>query len=143
MDKRLLRILDANYNRSKEALRVIEDVFRFITEDTNITKKIRRIRHELTALFLEKKIIRPMLVERDSEKDIGRKTDKLELKRNGIDSLVYANFQRAKESLRVTEEVFKILDKKYVHKIKNLRYNCYSLEKHVEQKRPDLFNIRH
>jgi len=138
MDKRLLRVLDVNYNRAKEALRVLEDIFRFIWENKPATKKTRDIRHKLTDIFKDKAILKKMLKERNAQKDIGRRPDKLEMPRKDIDSLRYANFQRAKESLRVLEEILKLIDKKSACKMKYLRYNCYSLEQYAEEKRPVL-----
>lgn len=138
MDEKLYRILDANYNRAKEALRVTEDIVRFILEDTKLTTTIKNIRHTLTDILSSSKLLNSMIEERDSESDIGKKTDKLEMKRNGTKSLLNANFQRAKESLRVLEEISKILCEREVHKFKKLRYNCYSAEKDVEKKWPSL-----
>ena len=75
-----------------------------------------------------------MIAQRDSRRDIGRPVDNLELRREGIDDILYANFQRAKESTRTLEEIFKIIDKKIVYKFKGLRYNLYSLEKNVSKR---------
>ncbi|MFC1599313.1 thiamine-phosphate pyrophosphorylase [Candidatus Omnitrophota bacterium] len=134
MDRKLYRIIDANYNRSKEALRVIEDIFRFFLDDKTLTKRIKSLRHELTTSFNDKKIVDKMLMFRDSLKDIGRPVDTLELKRKNINDVIYANLQRAKESARVLEEIFKIIDKKSVSSFKTIRYNLYSLEKSIHKK---------
>ena len=48
----VLRILDANLNRSTEALRTIEEYTRFILEDTLLTEKAKRLRHEVQASVL-------------------------------------------------------------------------------------------
>ena len=130
-DRKLLRIIDANYNRAKEALRVVEDIFRFCRQDKKMTKKAKVLRHALTAPFKNKTIFKKMIAQRDSKRDIGRPTDRLELKRRNIEDIIYANLQRAKESARVLEEIFKIIDKKNVSQFKNLRYNLYSFEKNA------------
>jgi len=129
-----LRIIDANYNRSKEALRVIEDIFRFLWEDKTLFRKTKLLRHSLTYPFKDKTIFKKMLAQRDSHRDIGMPVDNLELKRKNIEDVLYANLQRAKESIRVLEEVFKIIDKKIVYEFKSIRYNLYSLEKNVNKK---------
>lgn len=139
MDRKILRIIDANYNRAKEALRVIEDIARFLWSDKKITRKIKSLRHSLTIPFKNKILFRKMILERDSKKDVGKSVDEHELKRKKINDILYANFQRAKESMRVLEEIFKIIDKKSVYKLKNIRYNLYSLEKSA-QKRLTLHN---
>lgn len=134
MDRKLLRIIDANYNRYKEALRVTEDVFRFLWIDKKLTRTTRSLRHSLTEIIKNKSLLKEMLGQRDSKKDIGKRTDKLELQRKNIDDIVYANLQRAKESVRVLEEIFKITDRKAVYKLKQIRYNIYSLEKDVNRR---------
>ena len=50
MDKKLLRVIDANFNRCKEGLRVVEDIFRFCFEDDALRKKIRKIRHSFVGI---------------------------------------------------------------------------------------------
>ena len=133
-DKKLLRIIDANYNRAKEGLRVAEDIFRFYRQNKNLTRKTKALRHALSAPFKNKRIFKEMIRHRDSNKDIGRTTDRFELKRKNVEGVLYANLQRSKESVRVLEEIFKIIDKKSVSKLKSLRYNLYSLEKGVGKK---------
>ena len=40
------RIIDANLNRCREGLRVVEDGLRFVLDDAALYKKVRRIRHD-------------------------------------------------------------------------------------------------
>ena len=40
MQKALLRIIDANYNRAKEAIRVAEDIVRFHLGDFKLTAQL-------------------------------------------------------------------------------------------------------
>ena len=47
---------------------------------------------------------------------------KSELKRENLSDIFYANAQRVKESLRVLEEVTKLLDPRCALKLKKLRY---------------------
>ena len=133
MKNKILRIADANFNRAKEALRVIEDIFRFFTEDKLLTQKTRLIRHELSSIFSEK-MLKEMASQRNSLRDIGRNVDYLELKRKDIQDILFANFQRAKESIRVLEEIFKIINKYKVGKFKKMRYNLYFLERSAREK---------
>ncbi len=133
MEKKILRIVDANYNRTKEALRVVEDLLRFLWEDKSLTRKLKHMRHNLTEIF-NRNLFNKMISQRDSQKDIGKTLDSLELKRRDIKDILFANLQRAKESVRVLEEISKIINKNSVCKLKKMRYNLYSLEKNVEKK---------
>ncbi|MBD3263584.1 MAG: thiamine-phosphate pyrophosphorylase [Candidatus Omnitrophica bacterium] len=127
-DKGILRIIDANFNRCKEGLRVIEDLFRFAAEEESLRKKTRAYRHSLDKLT-RSKTLRKALSCRNSIKDPGRKVDDLELQRKNTSDLFYVNFQRVKESLRVMEECFKLVEPAYVSLVKKIRYDTYTLEK--------------
>ena len=130
MKKSILRVVDANYNRCKEGLRVVEDIFRFILQDNSLRKKIRKLRHDLDDIANDK-VLKKAILSRDSRGDLGRNVDKLEIKRNNIADIFCVNFQRAKESLRVMEEFFKIINPRRVKDIKKIRYQTYTLEKQV------------
>lgn len=131
MDKKgLLRVLDANFNRSKEALRVIEDIFRFVSENDTLRKKSRSLRHSLDAIT-KNKLFKEAVWSRNCDYDLGRKIDTLELNRKTSRDVLYANLQRAKESVRVLEEFFKIISPSQVKLLKKIRYDIYSLEKKV------------
>ena len=53
----LRRILDANANRSREGIRVVEELGRFVLSDAKLTKKLKGARHHLDDALreLEKK----------------------------------------------------------------------------------------
>ena len=133
MKKNLLRVVDVNFNRSKEGLRVIEDIFRFVFEDNSSRRKVRTLRHALDAIAQDR-LLKEAILNRDSNRDIGKKIDNLETKRSDAKDILYINFQRVKESLRVLEEFFKILLPKRVSEIKKLRYKVYTLEKDTRKK---------
>ncbi|MFO8052771.1 MAG: thiamine-phosphate pyrophosphorylase [Candidatus Omnitrophota bacterium] len=139
--KKYLTIIDANFNRCKEGLRVVEDIFRFTAKDDKLRKKIRNQRHNLVKIIAPA-LIQKAIVQRNSKKDLGKKLDSLENKRDNLSDILYANLQRTKESLRVLEEFSKIIDKKNTAKIKNLRYAIYDLEKEIILKWPALCNTR-
>ncbi|MCK9614557.1 MAG: thiamine-phosphate pyrophosphorylase [Candidatus Omnitrophica bacterium] len=131
MDKKgLLRVLDANFNRSKEALRVIEDIFRFVSDNDKLRKKARTLRHSLDEIT-KNKLFKEAVKSRNSVYDLGRKIDALELNRKTSRDILYANLQRAKESVRVLEEFFKIISPSQVKLLKKIRYDIYSLEKKI------------
>ena len=45
-DERIYRVIDANLNRLKEGLRVVEDVRRYGFDDLALAKKIKNLRHK-------------------------------------------------------------------------------------------------
>jgi len=45
----VLRVLDANANRAREALRVIEDFARFVLNNDELSARLKELRHELAA----------------------------------------------------------------------------------------------
>ena len=141
VEKGVLRVIDANFNRCKEGLRVVEDIFRFIIKQDALRKNLRKLRHSLDKIAQEK-ILKQAILSRDSKNDLGEKCDSLEINRKDVNSLIYANLQRVKESLRVLEEFFKLIIPKHVSKIKKIRYEVYELEKEILKKWPPLRNPR-
>ena len=131
--KNLYRIIDVNFNRAKEGLRVCEDVSRYILNDKPITLAAKKLRHQLTQIISPLKLLE-LLAARRIESDAGRGSIPLELKRKKIADIFWANAQRAKESIRVLEEFMKLVDQTSAQKLKLLRYKFYALEKRVAQK---------
>jgi len=128
-NERLLRLLD--FNRAREGLRVIEDIRRFCYENQqeNILL-LKRFRHSLAECEKEYRIRLPLLQSRDTENDCGTEiTLKDEVLRVGLGDVSTGNFKRVEESLRVIEEIGKLLLPKLTIKIKSLRYDCYEIEK--------------
>ena len=131
--QRLFRIIDANFNRSKEALRVLEDVSRFFLDDKVLTRQFKDIRHELTG-SLQLLKIKKLIAAREVNSDVGKKSSLSELKRKAIADIFLANAQRLKESMRVLEEFTKLISIKSSGQIKNLRYKIYVFEKKAAAK---------
>ena len=129
-DKSLYRILDANLNRTKEGLRVCEDLCRYVWDQKTFTLAFKDIRHELTNIILGLDI-KKALEARHIQGDVGRATSVSEANRKDINAVFCANIQRVKESLRVLEEVTKLIDTKISFKLKALRYKVYALEQKV------------
>lgn len=129
--KNIFCIIDANINRAKEGLRVIEDIIRFVHKSKTSLVKIKNIRHAIDDIsFLLVPSYKTLLNNRDSMSDAGRKlNNKGEFKRGKFSDVLVSNFKRVEESLRVLEEISKILNKKSALRFKNLRYEIYELEK--------------
>jgi len=120
----LYRVIDANLNRLKEGIRVIEDIARYFDNDRELASALKQIRHECQINLLEE-----LLGSRDSENDVLRPTIKSEMERSDLRSVLIANYKRAQESSRVLEEVFKIITPEYSERFKTIRYHLYTLEK--------------
>ena len=137
----IYRILDANLNRVTEGMRVCEEVARFILNDRRLTAQFKSIRHRIFKVFVS--LGRDELIKkRKSREDVGRDLLRGELKRSNYQDIFFANMQRVKESMRVLEEFYKLIDKKAVIKLKRLRYHVYEIEKNVTLKLSALSGIR-
>jgi thiamine-phosphate pyrophosphorylase len=131
-DKReIARIIDANFNRAREGIRVLEDSVRFIQDNRELAKKLKDIRHGITDAVRGFDLTREELLDaRNSESDVGRTLEgELESKRTNLNEIIASNFARIEESLRAIEEFGKLLDTESARKIKDLRYKVYTLEK--------------
>lgn len=123
------RIIDANMNRAREGFRVVEDIVRFCLNDRNLTKALKKARHDITDIV---KDIDLLLSSRESNSDVGSKFNKiLEGGKKDIKGLVISNFRRIEESLRVLEDVSKVFLPKKTNIFKRLRFHVYTLERKV------------
>ena len=129
--RNLYRILDANFNRSREGFRVCEEIARFSLNDKVLTSRLKKCRHALSAILksLPSETRQFLLESRSVTTDVGKEYSSLERGRDGLEALFMANIQRCKESLRVLEESTKILHKAIPGKIKKVRFEAYDIEK--------------
>lgn len=141
VNHQLYRILDANFNRSKEGFRVCEDICRFVLENQNLSKQLKEKRHALSDVFF-KLNFDECLKSRDAQNDVGRPSSKIEFSRKNLNDILIANFQRVKESLRVLEEVLKLIDSNLALEAKEIRYDIYDIEKRVFEISSDLSHSR-
>ncbi len=136
--KDVKRIIDANLNRCREGLRVVEDSLRFVLGDSVLYKKIRNIRHNTDKVLRDK--YGELIKERDSYNDSGRKMP--ETAKKEITAVIIANFKRAQESLRVLEEYSKTFIPEASPVFKKQRYAAYNTEKEVYLKYKKFFSGR-
>ena len=122
----LYRVVDANLNRLREGIRVVEDIMRYRDNNKELSTKLKKLRH-LSRIDETKKLLQ----NRDSINDVLRPTMKSELNRTDINSIIVANFKRGQESCRVLEELFKLQNAEYSEKFKHIRYELYDLEKTI------------
>ena len=119
-----LRLLDANLNRLREGIRVVEDIFRYIYNDKQTSSKLKELRH-LSRLDNYNELLNS----RDIKNDVLKSSTKSEQSREDLNSILIANFKRAQESARVLEEFSKLLSTKDSENFKYIRYELYDLEK--------------
>ncbi len=135
MNNKLSRIIDANCNRTREGLRVLEEVGRFWLDNEEIFNEIKILRHNFSKTESAIRILsKNSLNDRDSLNDVGKQyIPDLEGKRDDISTLVTANAKRVEESLRVLEEFLKLINKNNVtEQIKQMRFKTYTLEQQIQ-----------
>lgn len=145
MDKHnILRIIDANLNRSREGLRVCEDIARFLLDDAKSASKFKAIRQGIFSAIKNSNIhYAELLKERNSVRDVGIATTRREAARRNWQSVFLANIERVKESTRVLEEIFKLINKRIALRFKNIRFSVYDIEKKIIIKHQSLSNSKH
>lgn len=125
MGAKIWRLLDANANRAREGLRIIEDTARFVLDKPAAARGIRELRHGLDGLVRQH--YRKLLVARDVESDPGR-ANVSKPYTGGIQALLAANFKRCSEALRVLEEYGRVMSPAAVKKAQLLRFQVYQWE---------------
>ena len=126
----LYRILDANLNRLREGVRVVEEYFRFLKEDEECAYALKNVRHNVRNI--EEGLSRKELLQsRESATDMfseGMVANEGE--RESIDALVIANLKRAQEAARVLEEYLKVSSVPQKAEVaKEIRFALYGIEK--------------
>ncbi len=133
MDKKnIYRIIDANLNRAREGIRVVEEVARFYYNNAKLSSQFKTLRHDLTKVA-KKSFDQDLLLSfRDSLKDVGADSmSGLEKKRADMHSIVQANLRRSQEAARVLEEFGKLVNPDSARSFKRIRFKLYILEKEI------------
>jgi thiamine-phosphate pyrophosphorylase len=124
---RTLRLLDANANRAREALRVWEDYARFILDDQTLSLAVKSLRHDFAAAIHE--VSPDAILHRDTPGDVGTGNKvATELTRSSVAEVVTAAGKRLGEALRVIEEFAKITHPPVAARLETIRYAAYDLE---------------
>ena len=118
------RILDANLDRAREGLRIIEEWCRFGLNSTQLSGECKQLRQELASWHSPE-----LRAARDTPNDPGTElTHPQEQQRASLGALLQANFCRVEEALRVLEEYGKLYNPKMGGAFKQMRYRVYTLE---------------
>ena len=127
-----MRIIDANLNRCREALRVVEDVFRLGFSEAEASKNIKKLRHKLADVARE---LVPdgltLLSARDSAGDVGRgvRAPRQRYPYSRIAEMTSANLKRAQEAARVLEETARLTRPRLAASLERLRFDLYEVER--------------
>jgi thiamine-phosphate pyrophosphorylase len=125
-------VIDANLNRLREGLRVIEEFFRFVRNNKDKSIELKLLRH--STIDLESGFgLKKLLKSRDTTSDpFADKNRKEELRRTDNQTILLASFKRSQEAARVIEEYAKITDHVNLsEKAKLIRFSLYNMEKEV------------
>jgi thiamine-phosphate pyrophosphorylase len=131
MERAAFRIVDANFNRAREAVRVIEDYCRFALNSQLLTDRAKRLRHELCAVINEIGLAK-LVSSRDSISDVGagRKVPQ-QFERTCLKDSFTAACKRLTEALRAIEEVTQVWIPDVSKSIEKMRFDAYTIEKDI------------
>lgn len=120
----LYRILDANLDRAREGLRVIEEWCRFALDDATLVEACKALRQEIAHWHTSE-----LRAARDTPDDVGTDlTHPDEATRSDVQQVLQANLCRIQEALRVLEEYGKVYHPEMGAACKQMRYRIYTLE---------------
>lgn len=123
------RAIDASANRAAEAIRVLEDVVRFVLNDVALTSLAKEVRHELAAALAHRGLGSRIAL-RDVGGDVGAGMPKPgALPRSSVADLVAANAARGTQAVRSLEECVAVVAPEAAAPFERIRYRLYALER--------------
>ncbi|MBD2181780.1 thiamine phosphate synthase [Planktothrix sp. FACHB-1355] len=121
------RILDANLDRAREGLRIVEEWCRFGLDSSELAGECKQLRQEIAKWHTQ-----DLRAFRDTLGDVGTDlSHPQEEERAGIQQLLQANLCRIEEALRVLEEYGKLYHPEMGTAFKQMRYRIYTLESNL------------
>ena len=131
MERAAYRIIDANFNRAREAIRVMEEYCRFALNSAQFSERAKQIRHELSSAIGKLNTGR-LISSRDTLGDVGvGRTVPKQLIRSDLIDCSTAACKRLTEALRALAETTQTLDHSVAETLEKLRYAAYTLEKDI------------
>lgn len=128
----VLRLIDANANRAREAMRVLEDAARFLLDDAELSNRFKALRHDLAAALNG---IGGIELHRDTPGDVGTASStEAERRRGTTADVAIAAGKRLSESLRCLEEYGKLIGADLAAAVEQLRYRGYELETRLHRR---------
>ena len=131
MERAGYRIIDANFNRAREALRVIEDYCRFSLNCAPLSGRAKEMRHQLSSAIAHLNAGQ-LLASRDTPGDVGvGQTIESAIGRADLKDSLTAACKRLPEALRVIAEALRSVEPGIADQMERLRYAGYTLEKDI------------
>jgi thiamine-phosphate pyrophosphorylase len=131
MERAGYRIIDANFNRAREALRVIEDYCRFNLNCASLSGRAKEMRHQLSSAIAQLNAGQ-LLANRDTPGDVGTNlTIEKPIGRADLKDSLTAACKRLPEALRVLAETLRSDEGPIADQMERLRYAGYTLEKDI------------
>lgn len=123
----ICRILDANLDRAREGIRIIEEWCRFALDNPTLAEQCKAMRQTLAHWHTAE-----IHAARNTPDDCGTSlTHSQEESRETPQQLLQINLARIQEALRVLEEYGKLYHPQMGSSCKQLRYQIYTLESHL------------
>ncbi|MEO0769431.1 MAG: thiamine phosphate synthase, partial [Cyanobacteria bacterium J06649_4] len=120
----LFRILDANLDRAREGMRIVEEWCRFGINDAEATAQLKHLRQ-----FVAQWHSPAIRAARDTPGDLGTAlTHPEEATRSSLAEVIQVNLVRTQEALRVLEEYGKLYSPDMAASCKQMRYELYTLD---------------
>lgn len=129
--KAVFRIIDANFNRAREGLRVMEEFCRFGLNNPALSGRAKQLRHALCTV-IARLPRETLLCARDTDGDVGvgQVVEGQQQRRDLVDCLTAAA-KRLVEALRALSECAQTLDSTLANELEQLRYQAYTLERDI------------
>jgi thiamine-phosphate pyrophosphorylase len=132
MERAACRIIDANFNRAREAARVVEEYCRFVLNSAVLSGRAKQLRHELSAAVGELDAGK-LIAGRDTPGDVGvGQRVENQLERATLKDCFTAGAKRLTEALRALSETIQTENPSVARSIEQLRYQAYTLEKDIQ-----------
>ncbi|UCF15226.1 MAG: thiamine phosphate synthase [Phycisphaerales bacterium] len=131
MERAVWRIIDANFNRAREATRVVEEYCRFALDSKALAGRTKQLRHELSRAIGGLETGR-LIAARDTLGDVGvdQYVDN-QLDRADLRDSFTAGCKRLTEALRAIAETSRLENRTVAEAVEKLRYDAYTLEKDI------------
>ncbi|MEL6351321.1 MAG: thiamine phosphate synthase [Cyanobacteria bacterium J06627_28] len=120
----LFRILDANLDRAREGMRIVEEWCRFGLNNETATAQLKHLRQSVARWHTP-----DIRAARDTPGDLGTGlTHPQEATRDSLGDVLQVNLVRSQEALRVLEEYGKLYSAEMSADCKQMRYQLYTLD---------------
>ena len=129
-NQHVAQLIDANLDRAREGLRVIEDWIRYALKDKSLATTLKNWRHQLGQEHRDH-YKNARLVSSDAGAGLSHPSQE---ERTKPEDIVTANFARVQEALRVLEEFSRQSHPKLSKISAQIRYDIYDLELNVSRR---------